>query len=118
MQAGAIAALEHGEEFVAGFVARCRAGRDLVAERLAAMPRVRPIPAQGAFYAMFELDGMTDSLAFCRRAVHEAGIGMAPGTSFGSGAEALVRLCYAKSPSLLTEAMDRLGKFAAAYREP
>ncbi len=115
MQAGAIAALEYGEAFVAEFVARCRAGRDIVAERLAAMPRVRAIPAQGAFYAMFEVDGMQDSLGFCRRAVHEAGIGMAPGTSFGRGAETLVRLCHAKSEALLQEAMDRLAAFVARY---
>ncbi len=118
MQAGGIAALEHGEEFVASFVARCRAGRDVVAARLAAMPRVRAIPAQGAFYAMFEVDGMSDTMAFCRRAVREARIGMAPGTSFGAGAEKLVRLCYAKSPELLHEAMDRLGRFVVGYAEP
>jgi aspartate/methionine/tyrosine aminotransferase len=117
MQAGAMAALEQGEGFVADFVARCRAGRDVVAARLAGMPRVRAIPAQGAFYAMFEVDGMRDSLAFCRRAVHEAGIGMAPGTSFGRGAETLVRLCHAKSETLLHEGMDRLEKFVAAYQE-
>ncbi len=118
MQAGAIAALEQGEAFVAGFVERCRTGRALVADRLAAMPRVRPIPSQGAFYAMFEVDGMNDSLEFCLRAIHDARIGMAPGTSFGRGAGAMVRLCYAKSADLLEEAMDRLERFVAHYREP
>ena len=111
MQAGAIAALEHGEAFVQSLVKKCRTGRDLTARRLAAMPRVHPIPSQGAFYAMFEVEGMTDSLDFCRRAVHEARIGMAPGTSFGEGAERMVRICYAKEAALLDEAMDRLEKF-------
>ncbi len=117
MQAGGIAAIEGGEAFIAEFVARCRQGRDIVAERLGAMPRVRAIPAEGAFYAMFALDGMTDTFGFCRRAVHEARIGMAPGTAFGAGAEGLVRLCYAKSPALLHEAMDRLERFVGDYRE-
>ncbi len=117
MQEGGIAAIEQGEAFVAGFVERCRTGRDIVAARLADMPRVRAIPANGAFYATFEVAGVSDTLAFCRRAVHEARIGMAPGTSFGRGAERLVRLCYAKSPELLDEAMDRLERFVAGYAE-
>jgi aspartate aminotransferase len=117
MQAAAITAIEHGEEFVAGFVQHCRTGRDIVSSRLAAMPRVHAIPSPGAFYAMFAVDGVTDTLEFCRRAVHEARIGMAPGTSFGRGSEQLVRLCYAKSPALLHEAMDRLDAFVRNYKE-
>jgi aspartate aminotransferase len=117
MQAGAIAAIEHGEAFVAEFVAHCRAGRDIVAQRLAGMPRVRAVPPQGAFYAMFEVDGVRDTFAFCLRAVHEARIGMAPGISFGRGAETMVRLCYAKTPDLLHEAMDRLERYVALYVE-
>ena len=117
MQAGGIAAIEHGEEFVAGFVEHCRKGRSIVSERLGAMDRVRAVPAQAAFYAMFEVEGVSDSWSFCKRAVHEAQIGMAPGTSFGKGSEAMVRLCYAKSPALLHEAMDRLERFVANYVE-
>ena len=111
LQAGCIAALEQGEDFVRSFVARCRAGREIVNARLGAMPRVRNIPGIGAFYAMFEVEGVDDTLAFCQRAVTEAGLGMAPGTAFGHGAERLVRLCYAKSEANLTEAMDRLERF-------
>lgn len=118
MQAGGIAAIEGGEAFVAEFVARCRTGRDIVAARLGAMPRVTAIPARGAFYAMFDVAGMHDTMAFCRRAVHEARIGMAPGVSFGRGAERLVRLCHAKSAELLHEAMDRLERFVETYAEP
>ncbi len=108
LQAGAIAALEQGEDFVASFVERCRTGRGVVAERLARMRGVRAIPSEGSFYATFEVDGVDDTMAFCRRAVREAKLGLAPGISFGRGAERLVRLCYAKSPDLLHEAMDRL----------
>jgi aspartate/methionine/tyrosine aminotransferase len=98
-------------------VQHCRTGRDIVAQRLAAMPRVRAIPSPGAFYAMFEIEGVTDTLHFCKRAVHEARIGMAPGTSFGRGSEKLIRLCYAKTPAVLNEAMDRLAGFVSDFRE-
>jgi aspartate/methionine/tyrosine aminotransferase len=117
LQHGCIAALDDGEAFVAFFQARCRVARDIANARLNAMPRVQNIPSSGAFYAMFGVEGMTDSLKFCKRAVHEARIGMAPGTSFGRGAEHLVRLCYAKSPENLHEAMDRLERFVAGYVE-
>ncbi len=115
LQAGCIAALERGEDFVRGFVARCAAGREVVNARLGAMPRVRNIPSAGAFYAMFEVDGVDDTLAFCKRAVTQAGLGMAPGTAFGRGAERLVRICYAKSEANLHEAMDRLASFVRDY---
>ncbi|MBN9511086.1 MAG: pyridoxal phosphate-dependent aminotransferase [Alphaproteobacteria bacterium] len=117
LQAGCIAALERGEEFVRFFVDRCRVGREIANARLDAIPRVRNIPSNGAFYAMFEVDGVADTLAFCKRAVTEAHIGMAPGTSFGRGAERLVRICYAKSPENLNTAMDRLARFAGGYTE-
>jgi aspartate/methionine/tyrosine aminotransferase len=117
LQYGAIAALNEGEEFVAWFVGRCRKGHAVIEERLAGIPRVHHIPNNASFYAMFEVDGMADSLGFCRRAVTEAHIGMAPGIAFGTGAGRMVRLCYAKAPALLHEAMDRLAAFVADYRE-
>ena len=114
LQHGAVAALDQGEAFVAEFVVRCAAGRKIVAKRLAAMPRVREVPNDGAFYAMFEVEGVADTLQFCQRAVSQARIGLAPGIAFGAGAGALIRLCYAKSPDLLEQAMDRLEAFLRA----
>ncbi len=116
-QYGAIAALRLGEPFVKEFAARCGKGRDIVNDRLGRMQRVRNIPNNGSFYAMFEVDGVTDTLTFCKRAVVEAGVGMAPGISFGKGAERHIRLCYAKSEALLTLAMDRLEAFVATYQQ-
>ena len=117
LQYGAITALNDGDSFTADFVARCAAGRDIVNDRLGRMPRIRNIPNNGSFYAMFSIDGVTDTLTFCKRAVVEARIGMAPGEAFGKGAEGLVRLCYAKSAENLTEAMNRLEHFVAGYAE-
>ena len=111
LQRGGVAALEQGEDFIASFVARCAAGREIVTRRLAQMPRVREVPSNGSFYSMFEVDGVRDTLAFCKSAVTGARVGLAPGSAFGAGAETLIRLCYAKSPELLEEAMDRLGAF-------
>ncbi|HWK44249.1 MAG TPA: pyridoxal phosphate-dependent aminotransferase [Stellaceae bacterium] len=117
LQAGAIAALRDGEPFVERFVARCREGREVALSRLRAMPRVRVVPNNGSFYFMIDIDGVRDVLQFCKRAVIEARVGLAPGTAFSGGAETHVRLCYAKSPELLHTAMDRLGAFIAQYTE-
>jgi aspartate/methionine/tyrosine aminotransferase len=117
LQHGAIAALLHGEDFVKYFANRCRGGRELVNARLARMKRVRNIPNTGGFYAMFEVDGVNDTLAFCKRAVLEAKIGMAPGIAFGRGSERFIRLCYAISDDRLTLAMDRLEDFVTGYQE-
>jgi aspartate/methionine/tyrosine aminotransferase len=108
LQYGAIAALDEGEPFVAEFVARCRAGREIVSRRLARMKRVHEVVSNGSFYSMFEVEGATDTLAFCKDLVKRAGVGLAPGVAFGSGAETLIRLCYAKSAENLEIAMDRL----------
>jgi aspartate aminotransferase len=66
---------------------------------------------------MFTVDGVNDTLAFCKRAVLEAKIGMAPGTAFGRGSERFVRLCYAISDERLSIAMDRLEAFVERYVE-
>lgn len=117
LQAGAVAALYHGEPFVAELLDYCRAGRVIAESRLAAMPRVQAVPNNASFYSMFRVDGVSDTLRFCKRLVVEGKVGTAPGEAFGPGAEGLTRLCYAKSPARLHEAMDRLEAFVGEYRE-
>ncbi|MSQ72857.1 MAG: aminotransferase class I/II-fold pyridoxal phosphate-dependent enzyme [Betaproteobacteria bacterium] len=114
LQEGAIAALEQGEPFVSEIIERSRQGRSLVVERLSRMPGVRVTPAAAAFYVMFEVEGVNDTLAFCKRLVTEARVGLSPGSAFGAGAERHIRLCYAKTGENLTRAMDRLEVFLGA----
>ena len=116
LQAGGVVALNEGEAFVRSFVERCRGGRAIVLDRLAALDRVRIVPNKASFYVMFDVDGIDDSLAFCKRAVHEAGVGLAPGIAFGAASARQIRLCYARSDAQLTEAMDRLSAFIRRAR--
>ncbi len=117
LQAGAVAALRDGEPFVAELLDYCRAGRVIAEARLAAMPRVHSVPNSASFYSMFRVDGVSDTLRFCKRLVVEGKVGTAPGEAFGPGAEGLTRLCYAKSPARLHEAMDRIEAFVGGYSE-
>src|ERR1035438_2267975 len=60
-QHGCVAALSEGEQFVKEFRGYCARGRGIIEEILAHIPRIRHTPAKGAFYAFFEVEGVTDS---------------------------------------------------------
>lgn len=108
LQWGCLAAIRDGEPFVHEVVEECRRGGELVFQRLAALPQVRFARPQGAFYAFFAVEGLRDSLGFAKRLVHEANVGLAPGTAFGPGGEGYLRLCFASSAERLSMALDRL----------
>jgi aspartate/methionine/tyrosine aminotransferase len=107
-QYGGVAALDHGEAFLRSFVDRCRRNRDLVENILAQHPRVRMSPSRGAFYAFPRIEGMTDSLAFCRRVLAEEKVGLAPGYTFGPGNEGNFRLCFARRSDEVEDACRRI----------
>lgn len=108
LQRGCVAALEHGEPFLAEQIARARAGREIVCDALGSSDRVRFQRPDGAFYLFFSIDGIEDSRAAARRMIDEASVGLAPGSAFGPGGEGWFRLCYARSEDGLREGMDRL----------
>jgi aspartate/methionine/tyrosine aminotransferase len=111
LQAGCVAAIKQGEPFLAELIERYRTSRDLVVQRLGGMRRVELPAPEAAFYIMFGVKGMTDSLAFAKKLVHEARVGLAPGSAFGPGGEGHLRICFASSPERLSKAMDRLEPF-------
>ena len=108
LQHAAIAAIREGEPFIAGFVARCRAARDVAIDALEACPRVEVARPEGAFYAFFRVEGITDSLAFAKEALARTKVGLAPGSAFGPIGEGYLRLCFARDPRQVAEAVDRL----------
>lgn len=108
LQHAALTALRDGEPLVASMVDRCRRGRDVIGACLANLPRVRYRAPDAAFYAFFAVDGMANSLDFAKRLVHEARVGLAPGTAFGPEGEGWLRLCFARAPATLEQAVERL----------
>jgi aspartate aminotransferase len=107
-QYAGIAAVRDGEPFVAEIVERYRIARDIIQQRLGAMRRVKLSRPEAAFYAFFSVDGVDDSMAFAKTVLAETKVGLAPGVAFGAGGEKYLRICYAKTPELLGEALDRL----------
>ena len=107
-QIAGITALQEGEPFLRESLRRYRAARDLLMQTFAALPRLRcPLPS-AAFYAFFAVEGVQDSYEFASRALHECGVGLAPGAAFGPQGEGYLRLCFAVERPLLQRALDRL----------
>ena len=115
IQRAAQTALREGEEELQEMLVRLRANRDFCLDALRQMPRVTvPVP-DGAFYLFPKIEGVRDSLAFCRRLLEETRVGIAPGVAFGAGGEGSARICYASDRSILEPAMERLARFLGSY---
>ena len=116
VQRAGIAAVTQGEPVVARFAARLRGARDFLVGRLRTLPGIEAHLPPGAMYAFFRVDGVADSLAFCKRLVAEAKLGLAPGVAFGPEGEGFVRWCFAASEARLADGVDRLERALATAR--
>nr|WP_316652157.1 pyridoxal phosphate-dependent aminotransferase [uncultured Gellertiella sp.] len=114
VQQGAVAALNEGDEFLAGNMAKARRSRDLLCEALAATNRVETMKPDGALYAFLKIDGVSDSRALAMDIVDKTSIGLAPGTAFGNGGAPFLRACFLRDPGLIAEAARRLETYIRA----
>jgi aspartate/methionine/tyrosine aminotransferase len=68
-------------------------------------------------YAFFRIAGVSDSLAFCKRMVVEAGLGMAPGSAFGPEGNGFIRWCFAADEQRLADGVERLQRGLTIVRQ-
>ncbi len=108
VQRAGMAALREGEPVIARTLQRFREARDFLIKNLSETPGVRVAVPDGTMYAFLRIEGMADSLAFCKRLVREQGLGLAPGAAFGPEGEGFVRWCFAASRERLAEGVARL----------
>jgi aspartate/methionine/tyrosine aminotransferase len=108
MQRAGVVALDRGDDFIAYQVARTRASRDIACEVLARSGRCRFAVPGGAFYLLFAVEGEPDTRRLAFRLIDEAAIGLAPGSAFGPGGEAFLRLCFARDPEQVATAAERI----------
>ncbi len=109
VQRAGLAGLRGAGEFVPALVQRLRTCRDTLLPQLAALPGVRVATPEGGMYAFFRVEGQDDSLAFAKRLVAEAGLGLAPGVAFGPEGEGWLRWCFSsRDPQRLTQGIERL----------
>ena len=111
VQRAGVVALRDGEPTVDATRERLRRARDRLVDGLRALPGVSVSPPAGAMYAFFRVAGVDDSMAFCKRLVAEAKLGLAPGRAFGPEGEGFVRWCFAASDERLDDGIARLARF-------
>ncbi|MET0209244.1 MAG: pyridoxal phosphate-dependent aminotransferase [Burkholderiaceae bacterium] len=84
--------------------------RDYLVPQLRDMGFSIPVMPDGAFYVYADISAFgTDSAAFARRLLHEAGVAVTPGQDFGTnGADRHIRLSYTTSIENIEEGLARL----------
>jgi len=113
VQHAGLAAISQGEPTVARTRERLRRARDFLVGELRKLPGIEVAPPAGAMYAFFRVEGLDDSFAFCKRLVHEARLGLAPGSAFGAEGEGFVRWCFASDVARLADGVARLARALA-----
>ncbi len=106
-----IAGLRGPQDEVDRMVAEFRRRRDVMVAGLNAIPGVScRIPA-GAFYAFPNVKSFgRPAREIADYLLHEAGVAVLPGTSFGSYGEGYLRLSYANSVENIRKALERVGQ--------
>lgn len=111
-QVGAEAAVRESWDYPASFKPELVARRQLLAEALMDIPRLRWTPTAGGFFAFVGVEGCTDSAALAAAILERAHVVTIPGSTFGRAGEGFLRLSYAavSRPDLRT-ALGRLRDF-------
>ena len=108
MQHAVLQALEKAPDYPESMCAEFKARRDMICERLNAMPGVSCHVPTGAFYVFpkVEVPGMTsEEIAM---ALLEGGVLCSPGTAFGAAGEGHLRFAYTISREDISRGMDRV----------
>ena len=108
VQRAGIAAVTQGEPVIAHTLERLRRARDFLVAELRKLPKIEVALPSGTMYVFFRIDGMADSLAFCKELVRRHALGLAPGSAFGPEGEGFLRWCFAAEPEKLADGVSRL----------
>ncbi len=116
-QQAAIAALDGPQDAVERMLEEFRARRTAIVDGLNALPGVRCLEPEGAFYAFPNISATEfSSRELADRLLEEAGVACLAGTAFGTYGEGFIRFSYANSLDNIHLALDRMRAFLAAGR--
>ena len=87
------------------------ARRNLIHQGLNDLPGVECSLPGGAFYAFPKVIGTgMNGAEFCKKAMHEAGVAIVPGTAFGKTCNDYVRFSFAASRDNISQALENIKK--------
>jgi aspartate aminotransferase len=120
-QAALVAALDGPQDCVAKMRTEFAARKELTWKLLGAIPGLKLPPADGAFYAFFDVSAyfgksfggkpVADSLSFCNTRLEQAHVNLVPGVAFG--AEGFVRMSFATSREQIEGGLAKLEDWLA-----
>ncbi|MGL4618379.1 MAG: aminotransferase class I/II-fold pyridoxal phosphate-dependent enzyme, partial [Chroococcidiopsis sp.] len=106
----AIAALESSQECVEQMRQAFAKRREVMMQRLDAIPEVTYAKPDGAFYIFVDISKTEKtSMDFCQELLESYQVAAIPGIAFGSGDR--IRLSYATDMTSIEKGMDRLDKY-------
>lgn len=116
-QAATVAALNGEQSFIVEMVTAFKARSAYITQALNAMPGIKALSPQGAFYNFFDVrtaiaaTGCANDTELATRILEESNVALVPGSAFGS--DGYMRLSFATSMAELESAMARLADFLA-----
>ena len=113
IQEGGRAAVSGSQEAVADMVREDCRRRDLVVERMNAMPGVRCPAPEGSIYAFPDISATGwDDAALARALLKETSVCVEEGSFYGQAGAGHLRVCFGAEPyERIAEAMDRMHAF-------
>ncbi len=110
-QFAGIAALDGPDDSIHEMMKKFTERRNLIHQGLNDLPGVECSLPGGAFYAFPNVKGTgMNGSEFCKKAMHEAGVAIVPGTAFGKTCEDYVRFSFAASRDNISQALENIKK--------
>ena len=110
-QFAGIAALDGPDDSIHEMMGEFIQRRKLIYDGLNSLPGIECSLPGGAFYAFPKVIGTgMDGAEFCKRAMHEAGVAIVPGTAFGKTCKDYVRFSFAASQDNISSALENIKK--------
>jgi len=110
-QFAGIAALDGPDDSIHEMMKKFTERRKLIHEGLNSLPGVECSLPGGAFYAFPKVIGTgMNGAEFCKKAMHDAGVAIVPGTAFGKTCNDYVRFSFAASQDNISNALENIKK--------
>ena len=110
-QFAGIAALDGPDDPIYEMMEKFTERRNLIHKGLNELPGVECSLPGGAFYAFPKVIGTgMNGEEFCKKAMHEAGVAIVPGTAFGKSCSDYVRFSFAASRDNISQALENIKK--------